>query len=322
MEQYIKEHDDKLPPHNSSLRIRYYRALKNGDPNDPNVAAIRQMVDERKQQRVSRSPENVLKELTQYFTGHNDQLPPHSSALYQAAAFVSKTFLDNPLAQQIKEMISSRQQRPNRISPHDRSPKQMRTDLEEYFAHNDILHPRSLLARAARQMLRKADPNDPDALVVQNLLQAHRQLAKRTPQSVYEDVKAYFEANGHLPNDGRALHAAALWYMKRGDPKDSYIIALRNYWQEKKTQAVTTFWTEREITGETPQAPRPMNVPLSVQKNTSAPELREALNRFITQNGRVPSTASTDPAERNLRAAAEQLIKEALEVANIFVQTK
>ena len=324
LEQYIKEHDDKLPPHNSSLRIRYYRALKNGDPNDPNVAAIRQMVDERKQQRVSRSPQRVFEELTQYFTGHNDQLPPHSSALYQAAAFVSKTFLDNPLAQQIKEMVTSRQQRPNRVSPHDRSPQQMRTDLEEYFAHNDILHPRSLLARAARQMLGKSDPNDPDVQAVRALLDSHRQNVKRTPQSVFEETRAYFEENGHLPNDGRALHAAALLYMKKGDPNDPYVIALREYWQEKKTKAVTDFWTEREITGATPTVPRPMAIPMAEQTASLATieQLRQDLNRFITQNGRVPSTASTDPAERNLRAAAEQLIKEALEVANIFVQTK
>ena len=323
LEQYLKEHDDKLPPHNTSLRIRYYRALKTGDPQDPNVAAIRKMVDERKQQRTSRSPENVFEELTQYLSGHNDQLPPHSSALYQAAAFIIKNFSNNPLAQQIKEMVTSRQQRPNRISPHDRSPKQMREDLEVYFADHDVLHPRTLLAQAARQMLRKSDPNDPDVQAVRALLDAHRQNLKRTPQSVYEETRAYFEENGHLPNDGRALHAAALWYMKKGDPDDPYIIALRNYWQEKKTRAVTTFWTEREITGETPQVPRPMSVPIAVQKQIFTPEsLSEALNRFITQNGRLPSATSTDPAERNLRTTAEQLIKEALEVANIFVQTK
>jgi hypothetical protein len=322
LETYLQENENKLPPHGHPLRGKYYYMLKKSDPNDPDIIAIRTLVDENKQKKTPRTPQSVLDEMTQYLAEHDDQLPPHRSALQTAAADMIKKFPNDPLVKELELLVLSRQQRPNRTPRHDRSPKQLRADLEDYAASYNTLSANSLLFRAAKQVVRKSDPNDPDIQAIQLLLDKLRLTVKRTPQAVYQDVQAYYNRNGHLPNDGRGLHAAALLLMKKGDPEDPSVVALRAYWQEKKTKAVTDFWTEREVTGETPTVPHPMNVPLPEKTDISsapAEQLREELNLFIRQNGRIPQTQSADEYERQLRIKAERIIKEALHIADLLI---
>ena len=55
-------------------------------------------------------------------------------------------------------------------------------------------------------------------------------------QQVYEAVQAYFNEYGRLPGGSGALYLAALEKINYGDPNNPYIQALRNFWQEKKSQ--------------------------------------------------------------------------------------
>ena len=236
LEQYLAEHDGQIPPYKHPVRVRAEYRIQTGNPNDPDIIFMKDVLETQKQTRTKRTPEQVRTELESYLKEHDNQLPPHASALDQAIQRVIKREPEHPDSQVIFSLLKARQKRPNTQTPQDRSPKQLRADLEAYFNEHETLTGNRALYQALNKALKNADPNDPDIQAIQKLWDTHRQHEKRTPQSVYEDVQSYFKEHAHLPNDLRALHSAALRIMKEGNENDPYVQALKNFWQEKKEQ--------------------------------------------------------------------------------------
>ena len=235
LEQYLAEHDGQIPPYKHPVRVRVEYRIQTGNPNDPDIIFMKDVLETQKQTRTKRTPEQVRTELESYLKEHDNQLPPHASALDQAIQRVIKREPEHPDSQVIFSLLKARQKRPNTPTPKDRSLKQLRTDLEAYFNEHNTLDDRALY-QALNKALKNADLNDPDIQAIQQLWDKHRQVTRRTPEQVYKEVQSYFNGHGHLPNDAGALHSAALRIMKEGNENDPYVQALKNFWQEKKAQ--------------------------------------------------------------------------------------
>ncbi|WP_428075644.1 hypothetical protein [Candidatus Avelusimicrobium luingense] len=253
LETYFAD-NTRLPTNGSPLYTFAYKIMKIGDPNDPDVIAIKEMwqahkkpnpyrkikpellsapVDPQDLPQVTphtanakRTPQQVYDELVVYLQTHNNKLPPGTTSLRHAITYIIDHGDRNiPEVNQIIDLYNKY------VTVVSRSPKQVRAELEIYAANQETIPVDGPLYQALYNVIHKGDPNDPDVIAVTEMWGKLRQRTRRTAKQVYEDVVAYVNENGKLPPDKHSLNNAYRHLVRKEYSNDPDIQALVQFWQ-------------------------------------------------------------------------------------------
>lgn len=182
-----------------------------------------------------RTPAQVRQELAEYIEQHDGNLPPHHSALRQAAhkLALQTSSTENPDIRQIQEMM-----RKYSVYKKLHTPAQARKELEEYIqTHNGQFPPNNSSMLQKIRKMRQEFPNDPDIVAINQMMSARRQASKsqtRTPvvAQTRKLLENYLKNNhGHLPPAGDPLRTLIYKTFRTEDASDADVIALRTLWQ-------------------------------------------------------------------------------------------
>lgn len=239
LENYLSRHGI-LPPSGTSLRKRVLYACKVGNPDDPNVQAMAELLKTHSL-KTPRTPQVVRKELENYVLEHHGQLPPSGSPIRRRAEDIkSNGAIDDVDVQTIIHLLDKH------AIQSKRNPQQLRQDFETYLQENNGAYPPngSALNKAIQRVLRKYPTDeDPDVKTIRTLWNQHVKKIRSeagqrlnhqkkpvlTSAQLREQLETYIaEHDGKIPLQHHPIRATAEYRLSLGETQDPDLIAIRD----------------------------------------------------------------------------------------------
>lgn len=231
IQNYMAQHDGKLPHQHHPARAAAEYHLRLGEPTDPDLLRVRDILNANKKPYQKRTPAQVRQELEAYLQTHHNTMPPHGSGLDQAAKSMVKKYPQDPDAQALSAILEQHRQRKG-VTPKIRTPKDLLNDLNDYLTRNEYAPYKGELYHAIHKVMQNGDPNDPDVAALTLLWTENSLKTRRSPQQVHEELAAYV-AKGHTSLAGNMpLYHAARNLLKMADPQDPHVKAVKNLWEQ------------------------------------------------------------------------------------------
>ncbi len=231
LETYMEQHNGEIPYQHHPIRAtaEYRLGLIWGEPKDPDLLIIRNILVAKKAPYTKRTPGQVRQELETYLQKHDNQMPPSHSRLNQAVKRILKNYPDNPDALIIRQIVEQHP-RPKIVIPPARSPKQVLAELKDYLTTHTYSPHGGALYQAVHKIIQRGDLNDPDVQAVIELWHARRVKVARSPEQVYQELYEFWQQGNRTLPSVNPVYYAARSLLQKGNPEDPYIKAILELW--------------------------------------------------------------------------------------------